>query len=391
MMKWLIIGLAAAIGGGWLLTTPVDGLAGSFGLSTGRMPADDAWSWSVATGDIDGDDDLDAIFSNEGQDSLYRNDADGNFENITASHLPADSDLSWGVALGDIDGDGDLDAVFANTGPNKLYVNSGGGVFQDLTATNFPPDEDDSRDIALEDVNGDGYPDAVIANRLGRNRLYLNDGRGVFRDVSDDNFPGDGGNTRGVVLGDVNGDGYPDAFFTNKDGQNRLYLNNGRGVFQDFTTTHLPEDFDNSRGAVMDDIDGDGDGDIIIANRLNQQNRLYINDGSGVFHNADAISLPIIDDWSLAVALGDVDGDGDLDIVYADYNRNELNINNGTGVFKNVTANYLPASGSSSLGVALGDFDGDGDLDIIFANIGANSLYLNLSPAPAFPGPLSCR
>lgn len=389
-LKWSSLILAVVVCFGLLFSTPVFGERGVFELSSDNMPPDGTWSWDVALGDMDGDDDLDVIFSNDGQERLYINDSSGLFTDVTVPNLPEDNDLSWGLALGDVDGDGDLDVAFANTGQNKLYINDGFGVLADATLKYFPRDSEDSRGVALGDVDGDGDLDAVFANRLSRNRLYINDGSGVFRDASSIDFPADGDNTRSVTLGDVDSDGDLDVVFGNKDGQNRLYLNNGSGVFSDVTEIHLPGDADNSRGVTISDVDGDDDMDIIFANGMEGQNKLYINDGFGVFSDTTTTRLPVVNYWSLDIAVGDVDGDRDSDIIFADFTKNKLYLNDGFGVFTDVTSTHLPAEKGGSLGVALGDMDGDGDPELIFANSSDDTLYINLGRRSVPFGPVSC-
>ena len=390
-MKKVGVILAIVIGFGLLLSRPVFGQQGIFELPGGNLPPDSDWSWGVALGDLDGDGDLDIIFANDGQNGLYLNDGAGVFTGAAAANLPVNDTLSWGLALGDVDSDGDLDAIFANTYQNELYLNDGSGLFSDVTATDLPEDDDDSRDVALGDVDGDGDLDAIFANRLSSNRLYLNDGSGVFQDVSRSQFPGDGGNTRGLIMGDVDGDSDLDVVFANKDGQNRLYLNDGYGLFSDVTLSHFPEDYDNSRRIAMGDLDGDSDPDIIFANRRSR-NRLYLNDGSGVFQDATALYLPTHDDWSLDVALGDVDGDHDRDIIFANFDeQNEVYLNDGSGVFEDVTSTHLPVDSDGSLGVVLGDVDGDGDLDTVFAGNGENRLYINKGERSVLVGLAGCK
>ena len=350
------------------------------------LPSDSDWSCDVALGDVDGDDDLDAVFANSGfgggQNRLYLNDGGGAFTDATSTSLPALSDCSAGVALGDVDGDGDLDIVFANGDgfegqQNRLYLNNGAGAFTDATSTNLPADSDESFDVALGDVDGDDDLDIILANR-DQNRLYLNNGAGVFADATSTNLPA-GEAIGGVALGDVDGDDDLDIVFADW-GQDRLYLNNGNGTFTN-DTSNLPSDDDETEGVALGDVDGDGDLDIILANGWGKRNRLYLNRGEGTFRVASPSYLPLDSDYSADVALGDVDCDGDLDIIFANdtygWSENRLYLNNGAGVFADATSTNFPALSSASEGVALGDVDGDDDLDIIFANNGQNRLYFN--------------
>jgi hypothetical protein len=76
------------------------------------------------------------------------------------------------------------------------------------------------------------------------------------------------GPTRAVALGDVDGDGDPDAVFGNvfddSNGQNRLYLNDGNGVFM--PPSQIPADRDETFSVALGDLDGDGDVDLVIGN-----------------------------------------------------------------------------------------------------------------------------
>ena len=108
--------------------------------------------------------------------------------------------------------------------------------------------------------------------------------------------------------------------------------------------------------------------------------------------------MPIDSDSSTAVALGDVDGDGDLDMVfgnigycglsYCGAEQNRIYLNNGTGTYTDATAVRMPVRIDITYAVALDDVDGDGDLDMVFGNIGQNRLYLNLLRQLDAPFPL---
>jgi len=121
-------------------------------------------------------------------------------------------------------------------------------------------------------------------------------------------------NTHGVALGDLDGDGYLDAFIAN-DGANQLWRNDGTGIFAD---TRQTLGTSNTYDVALGDLDGDGDLDAFVAN--NGANQVWRNDGTGIF--ADSGQRLGSSD-SRAVALGDIDGDGDLDAFVA--NRNQAN------------------------------------------------------------------
>ncbi len=365
-------------------------------VSSGLIPANMGRASDIATGDVDADGDTDLIFGTDGQNVLYLNDSNGNYIDTTAARMPTDNDITLAAKLGDVDGDGDLDLIAGSGlrlvpippsgGQNRLYLNDGFGTFVDATTARMPNDNEDTYALDLGDVDGDGDLDVVFGNMAGtfpipipgQNQLYLNDGDGVFSDATASLMPVDNDSTRAVVLGDVDADGDLDLFCGNYGQSNRLYLNDGFGRFVDATYSRLPGDSDNTEAAVLQDVDGDGDPDLVCGNDA-QQNRLWLNDGSGTFVNATAARLPTDDDRTRALALADVDNDGDPDLVFANIgNRQDrLYLNDGSGTFADVTATRLPTENEDTRAVALADVDSDGDLEIIVAK-DRNRLYANL-------------
>ena len=121
--------------------------------------------------------------------------------------------------------------------------------FDELRKRHLPPRLAGSLNLqalALSDVDGDGDADLVLGmfpfpGNSGKNRLYLNDGTGIFTDVTDVRLSQDrGSSTTAMALGDVDGDGDPDLIFGNAPGRTRLYLNDGNGSFTDATAARLP-------------------------------------------------------------------------------------------------------------------------------------------------------
>jgi len=296
-------------------------------VTSTSMPPDIDLTWGAALGDINGDGHLDVVFANTGQNQLCLNDGSGVFRDVTLTSLPEDNDDSRDVAVGDVNGDGHLDIVFANRfGPNRLLLNDGSGVFGDALPADFSAGGGNTRGVALGDVNNDDNLDIIFALKDAQNRLLLNDGSGTFSDVTETNLPHEYDNSRGIALGDVNSDGSLDIVFANRlsnQGQSKIYLNDGYGVFTDVTTTHLPKANHWSTDVALANLDGDGDQDVVFAN-FDEQSVVYLNNGSGVFENIVSTQLPVGKQQSLSVALGDADNDGDLDIIFANAGQNSL-------------------------------------------------------------------
>lgn len=208
--------------------------------------------------------------------------------------------------------------------------------------------------VAVGDVDGNGYADLYFSANLGPNRLYLNHGDFRFEDVTEAaGVAGGAGWTSGVTMADVNGDGLLDIYVSGVDygsseGANILYINNGDGTFSDRTAEHGLSHTGYSTQALFVDYDGDGDLDMYLLNFSTHEER------------GDEIGMR-------ATAPHPTAGD-------------RLFRNDG-GRFTDVTTEagiYAGAEGYG-LGVTASDLDLDGCIDIYVANDfeGDDQLYLN--------------
>ena len=322
------------------------------------------------------------------------------FTDETALRLPEVIDNSTDVELGDIDRDGDLDVVLANTdgGRNRLLINDGSGNFTDESGR-LPFDSDFSLGIELGDVDGDGDLDIFVANNFafqfpdcalvsGLNRLFINNGVGIYFDETARRLPVSIAASTDAKFLDIDGDSDLDIVVTNSirpdeclfvgGGQIQLLVNDGFGVFTDETDSRLPLAFYSDVSVDFGDIDGDNDFDIIVANPY-EQNRLLVNDGLGVFTDHSDAKLPNVVSSTRRAIFFDADGDEDLDIFFANDSssvwsgqigaQNRLLLNTGSGIFIDETDLRLPVANDVSRGgVACGDIDIDGDLDLIVVN-----------------------
>ena len=174
-----------------------------------------------------------------------------------------------------------------------------------------------------------------------------------------------------VVADDFDGDGDVDLLFANHGQQDRLYLNDGTGTFVDASATHMPVDAANSVNLALGDVDGDGVRDLVIGVEYGGPTRLYLGSRTGAFTDATSGRLPPSVGAMAAVALGDLDDDGDLDLVLGSHlisagSAGELRalVNSGTGVFSDATAGLLGTRYDGASALALADLDADGDVDI---------------------------
>lgn len=335
-------------------------------------------SMDVKSIDIDGDGDLDIILANEFQgNTILLNDGGGNFINGTSGNLPQVIHDSEDIAMADFDMDGNLDLVFCSEDDfiHEYYLGDGTGSFS-LASFSLP--NSTSNAVITSDFNNDSIPDLLFGN-AGQNTILINDGDGTFTNETSTRLPSNSNTTQDLNLADVDDDGDLDIFVGNEDG-NKILINNGNGVFADESITRLPQGLNiETRKISFGDIDGDNDLDLFLSNvrfipNKDRQNRLWINDGNGIFSDSTATHLPIDNEDTLDGIFVDVDGDGDLDIVVANVmlaisGQLRIYINDGSGHFSDDSSTILPQTFSANaLGVIAEDFDGDGLLDLYFCD-----------------------
>ncbi|MEM8906368.1 MAG: T9SS type A sorting domain-containing protein [Bacteroidota bacterium] len=325
--------------------------------------------------DLDADGDLDLILANEFQvNSVLLNDGTGFFLNGSGILPPIIHDTD-DLVIADFDQDGDPDVILVsedNFG-HEYYVNQGNLSF---TSGEILPFSKGTAVIA-EDLNGDQFPDLLIGNLYSQNIIMMNDGLGNFINETPERFPEFNDGTYDLRLFDADGDEDLDLFVANQDG-NKLLVNDGEGFFMDETASRLPQGIEmDTRKVSVGDVDDDGDLDLFLANveftlGSNPQNRIYQNDGSGVFTDVTSTHFPTLNDQTTEGVFYDFDEDGDLDLLLSNVLHNPLLIyrNDGTGTFTDSTDDLLGGQDFSldSWGLVVEDFNGDNFGDIYICN-----------------------
>ena len=228
-----------------------------------------------------------------------------------------------------------------------------------------------SQAVAVGDLDGDGFPDAFMAN-ASPNLVWLNNGSGRFYDSGQTL---DSRQSQAVALGDLDDDGDLDAFVGNAGSQtNQIWLNNGQG---DFSTSGAPTLGNADTQAIaLGDLNDDGFLDAFLGTNSGQDSQVWLNNGDGQFTQVTTQTFGTLD--TQAVALGHLNGDNLLDVVLANGSgeTNLIWLNNGDGTF---TFNLALTGTQDSQAIALGHLNQDNDLDIFIANAGseANQVWLN--------------
>lgn len=281
----------------------------------------------IADFDLDGDLDIVVVSEDDQTNEFYLNDGQGQFSDA-GERIPV-TGTSNSVVVVDINKDGASDIMIGNNGQNVILINDGKGFFKDETLERLGEFNDVTQDLTLGDIDNDGDEDLLIGNE-GANRVMINNGQGFFEDQSIARLPyrTEAEETREVDIADIDGDGDLDLLFGNVQAfvedalrQNRLLINDGNGIFTDITSTNLPTDNNRCFGVAFLDIDNDGDADIMTGNtsgaRFNSDSpfSVYINDGSGKFKDMTSAILPEeILGRGFDIDFADFNGDGVRDL-----------------------------------------------------------------------------
>jgi hypothetical protein len=321
-----------------------------------------------------------------------------------------------------------------NTVPGVTFVNVAQQV--GLNATTIYGDEKRNRYLlettgsgaAFIDYDNDGWQDIFLAsgtrldglpaNVTSTNRLYRNNGKGKFSDVTEKTGLVRTGWAQGVCIGDYENDGFDDIFVSGY-GKNTLYHNNGTGTFSEVAEK---AGISNNRtrwgsGCAFLDYDRDGYLDLFVASYIDLDlktaplpetgpclykgltvacgppgltggiNMLFHNEGNGTFTDVSEKSgiTKTNGTYGLGVLIGDFDNDGWPDIYVAnDSAPAALYHNNKNGSFTDIgieagCAFSIDGKPQAGMGVTAGDYDRDGWLDIFKTNFSGDtsSLYHN--------------
>ena len=396
----------------------------------------------VAFVDYDNDGWMDIFLVNSGacdfyqptkkpQNGLYRNNRDGTFTDVTrAAGVAGGDSFGMGVAVGDYDNDGYPDLFVTAYGRCTLYRNNRNGTFTDVTAKAGLATPGWTTSAVWFDYDGDGLLDLFICSFVQYTRdsqalclesrggkpgycvprmfrptasfLYKNNGDGTFRDVSrETRLAAKMGKALGVVATDINNDGLMDLFVANDTTENFLLANRGARGWEDIGFGAMvalsPDGWPRSgMGVDSADIDGDGWQDLFVANIDKEMFSLYRNTGYGMFDDLSfggeiGRATYYMSGWGLKFF--DFDNDGTVDLILANGHPDDLVSERTSQVryreplllfqqrdkkLRNISAQAgaVFKREFSSRGLAVGDFNNDGRPDVLVGVNGGAPLLL---------------
>ena len=365
------------------------------------------------------------------KNALYKNNRDGTFTDVTdKAGVAGGREFGMGCAIADYDNDGHQDILVTAYGRCTLYHNNGNGTFTDVTEKSGVATPGWTTSAVWFDYDNDGRLDLMLCsfvqfslannvfcgdNKLGKrfyciprvfkptpSFLYHNNGDGTFTEVSaGTDIQRALGKALGVVATDVNGDGLMDLFVANDTVQNFLFMNRGKGKWEEmglaaevgFSVNGRPR---SGMGVDAADVNGDGRQDLFVANVDQEMFSLYQNEGNESFSDVAAFhgvaqATRLLSGWGLKFF--DYDNDGLVDLFLANGHPDDMiesysqqvrykeplvlfhhdgkKLSNVSAASGPVFSKMFPARG-----LAIGDFNNDGRIDVLIGNNGEAPVLL---------------
>jgi hypothetical protein len=321
----------------------------------------------ICSGDIDGDGDQDilgaASFSGE---IVWWENTDGT-GTVWAKHLIDGQFLNaLGVSLADIDGDGDEDVLGAAGFPNDItWWENEDGSGTIWTKRTIDGDYFGAHSVGSDDIDGDGDQDVLGAAVYASDITWWENENGSGTVWTKRTIDGDYFGAYDVTSDDIDGDGDRDVLGAAYGADEIAWWENEDGVGTSWVKHTVSGLFDGASCVASGDLDGDGDTDILGTAYIAGTVAWWENiDGAGTVWEGHSIAMAFAGAGGLDV--DDLDGDGDLDVMASAYDADRISWwenTNGTGTVWIEHSIDEAFDGASS--VESCDLDGDGDRDVL--------------------------
>ena len=353
---------------------------GDRGVLLGRDFRDDASlaGWDVAIGEFNKDGFGDVVVSAGGAVTADAKIGFGqatspflNFGSVTpASTVTLAANIRQ-FAVADLNANGDADLIYPDYGGNQVSVRTGLGDGSFNAATSYAaPAASSPRGVAVGDLNGDRFPDIVLANYATNNiSVWRSNGAGGFL-ARVDVAAGTGPNA--VALADLDRDGDLDVLVAHQGTSEVRTFRNAAGTLTALQTIAV------GGILVLDsaDIDRDGDNDLVVGSFTGSVFS-YFNNGSGTLSAGTSYSVGNVG----GVRLAEINGDGYPDLLAAadtstigQPNETKVLLNDRSGGFGAVADAFVYDNGVTSRGLDAADLNSDGAVDFVVGDTDATSV-----------------
>lgn len=288
------------------------------------------------------------------------------------SLVTAHYDHGNGLLAADVDNDGWIDLYFINqVGPNELWRNRGDGTFENITQKAGVAVADRiSVSGCFGDIDNDGDADLFVTTVRGGNLLFENDGRGVFRDISEAAGVDYVGHSSGALFFDFNRDGLLDLLVVNvgvytkdeiREVANDRYTGNDPTIYRYYASN--PDAFA-----------------AHLKPERAERSLLYRNLGGNRFEEvAEKVGL-VETHWTGDASIVDFNRDGWLDLYFVCMQGHDEYYENREGThFERKSRDLFPATPWGTMGIKVFDFDNDRLLDLFLTDMHTDMLK-NLAP-----------
>jgi len=282
----------------------------------------DKQPWMIAQGDFNADGKLDLATPNLGSSdvSILLGNGDGTFQ---AAQPYAAGNNPGALAVGFLNRDRDPDIAVVNTASCdvEILLGSGNGAFAP-PVSNAVNQSYECTSIAIADFNGDGKSDIVVGFIHGAQgdgiAVLLGNGDGSFKPAMVTMATG---KTGYLAIGDVNGDGSPDAVLSFQDGTIGVLLGHGDGTFE--SPMQFPAGVV-STAVTLGDLNGDGLLDVVAGGVGSKTIGVLLGNGDGSFETGR--SWDVAGQTISGIGIGDLNGDSKPDLVVVDYDLDEISV-----------------------------------------------------------------
>ncbi len=321
-------------------------------------------AFSVFATDLDGDGDTDVLSASFEDDKIawYENDG-GSPPTFTEHVISTNADNAVSVFATDLDGDGDIDVLSASQFDNKIawYENDGESdpTFTEWvisTAASTP------QSVFATDVDGDGDTDVLSASFYDNKIAWYENPTWTEHVISSTAMWAES-----VFATDVDGDGDTDVLSASWTDRKIAWYESDGLPFPSFTEHEISTTAYGAHSVFATDLDGDGDIDVLSASYLDGRIEWFENDGASDPAFTEREVSPSASGAHVVFA-EDVDGDGDIDVLCALQASNEIAWYENDGGTPPAFTERVIATPSGAVSVFATDLDGDGDIDVLSAS-----------------------